>query len=275
MAYDASVDIHMRMHRTTVAHLPGTPLETLADHLIAIEEVCRAGEVYEERAVHGWYIQHTVSGSAEVRVDGVPYRHRPGSLLVLAPHARVAERVRESWHLRYLILGGCWPELLRPALAGHRALMLPDPPRAWTAALDGGIEEIHSGRTGWPWRVAGELSTLLGGLALLRAGPAEGDLPTRIGHLVDADPSRTWDVLAVAQALRMAPRTLQARFRKEAPQGVARWVLERRLEHARLLLDRGLPVGAVADRLGFANPYHFSRVCRRVHGAPPSALRRG
>ena len=47
-----------------------------------------------------------------------------------------------------------------------------------------------------------------------------------------------------------------------------------RVEQARLLLrDTGLPVTAVAERLGFANPYHFARVVRRHAGVPPSRLR--
>ena len=48
-------------------------------------------------------------------------------------------------------------------------------------------------------------------------------------------------------------------------------LLRRRLLHARALLQRGCGVAACADRLGFANPFHFSRCYRRVFGHPPSA----
>ncbi len=265
----------MRMNRTLIAHLAGSPLAALVDHLAATAEVCRAGEEYPKRALGSWFIQRTVSGQARAMADGEELHHRPGSLLVLAPGVRLAETVLERWELRYLTLNGPWPELLRPILAGRRALLLPAPPRAWVAALDGCVDELHAGKIGWPWRAAGELAVLLGGLLSLPAAADGGDLLERVGRLVQADPARCWDVPAIARALRLPTRTLQARFRHLAPEGVARWVLARRLEHARLLLDRGLPVATVADRLGFANPYHFSRVCRRVLGAPPRELRRG
>ena len=39
-------------------------------------------------------------------------------------------------------------------------------------------------------------------------------------------------------------------------------------------LDR-VTMRAVAERLGFANPFHFSRVYRRAMGVPPSRERGG
>lgn len=262
------------MYRATAAPLSGGPLDVLLRRLMAIDETCRPGELYPERPLDGWYLQLTRSGNAVARCDGVELRHRPGSLLLIAPGARVEETVATRWHLLYLVLDGPWAELLRPALAGRRALLVEQAPRSWIAALEGIIEEVHRQRPGWAWRTARELTVLHGGIAGLVADDGDDDLIARLGRLVDADPARPWEVAALARTLGLRLRTLQARLRLLAPQGAARWVLERRLMHARLLLDRGLAVGEVARRLGFANPYHFSRVCRRLHGAPPTALRR-
>ena len=41
-----------------------------------------------------------------------------------------------------------------------------------------------------------------------------------------------------------------------------------------LLRYRGLRVKEVSEKLGFANPYHFSAVFRRTRGEPPTAVRR-
>jgi len=49
--------------------------------------------------------------------------------------------------------------------------------------------------------------------------------------------------------------------------------LKLRLRKAEEMLRyEGLRVNEVSDRLGFSNPYHFSRAFRRVYGVPPSRL---
>ena len=48
-----------------------------------------------------------------------------------------------------------------------------------------------------------------------------------------------------------------------------------RLEQAMGYLERSnLSMKQIADRCGFASPYHFSRVFRQVYGSPPSTVRR-
>jgi AraC-like DNA-binding protein len=42
------------------------------------------------------------------------------------------------------------------------------------------------------------------------------------------------------------------------------------MDYAKSLLGGGLSVSEAATHLGFANPFHFSAVFRRVHGWPPS-----
>lgn len=47
-----------------------------------------------------------------------------------------------------------------------------------------------------------------------------------------------------------------------------------RMREARRLLGEGRRVSEVADRLGFANPFHFSRRYKRFYGVAPSEARR-
>jgi AraC-like DNA-binding protein len=41
-----------------------------------------------------------------------------------------------------------------------------------------------------------------------------------------------------------------------------------------MLLDGDSPVAEVARTVGYDDPYHFSRVFKRVKGRPPSEFRR-
>ena len=79
---------------------------------------------------------------------------------------------------------------------------------------------------------------------------------------------------AIAVALGLAERTLTERCRTAFGTSPARFFTGYRMERARLLLvQTDLSVKAIADYLGFENPYHFSTVYKRIHGVSPSTHR--
>jgi AraC-like DNA-binding protein len=90
-----------------------------------------------------------------------------------------------------------------------------------------------------------------------------------------ADPGLT--PAAVARAHHVSLRSLYKLFERERT-SVAGLIRERRLERCRRdLLDpalAGLPVSAVAARLGLTNAAHFSRAFRAAYGVPPVEYRR-
>ena len=89
-------------------------------------------------------------------------------------------------------------------------------------------------------------------------------------HLTD----RSLSVGAVARGIGVSERHL-ARVFAETGTGVARRILERRLELAfRLLSAPGCPaVAAVAERSGFASAPHFARVFRERYELTPAEVR--
>ena len=46
----------------------------------------------------------------------------------------------------------------------------------------------------------------------------------------------------------------------------------RHFDYAELLGNQSMLVKEVAEAVGFADPYHFSRVFKRVYGIPPEAF---
>ena len=86
-----------------------------------------------------------------------------------------------------------------------------------------------------------------------------------------AAPLRLAD-LAAAAALSQAH--LARAFRNAMGVPLHRYVLNRRLERARCLLEReGASVRAAASRCGFADPAHLSKAFQRAFGLPPSMVR--
>ncbi len=89
-----------------------------------------------------------------------------------------------------------------------------------------------------------------------------------------SDPSTAMDLDALARAASINPRHLCRLFSEALQTTPMRWVQQQRLAQARTLLRRSnLNVNQIADRCGFASPFHFSRAYKNRYGKPPSADR--
>lgn len=132
-------------------------------------------------------------------------------------------------------------------------------------------------------RLAAGVEDLFGTLVAERssadgADDGRGDLVPRIRAHIDrhlADPALAPE--SVAAAHHISVRYLHRLFEDEGIT-VARLIQRRRLEECARELARGgraaLTVAAIAHRWGFADPAHFSRAFRRVHGHSPREWRR-
>lgn len=79
----------------------------------------------------------------------------------------------------------------------------------------------------------------------------------------------------LAQQARMSPRNFTRRFRQATGTSPARWLLGRRLDEARRLLEStDLAIGSVADACGFASPVTFRQNFVSAYATTPSAYRR-
>ncbi|MEU1784945.1 helix-turn-helix domain-containing protein [Streptomyces sparsogenes] len=103
-------------------------------------------------------------------------------------------------------------------------------------------------------------------------------LRARINAFIEqhlADPALTPQ--AIADAHHMSLRHLQ-QLLAEHDTSAAAWIRHRRLERCRLdLINPRLnarPIQAIAERWGFTNPTHFSRLFRATYGIPPRDYRR-
>lgn len=82
------------------------------------------------------------------------------------------------------------------------------------------------------------------------------------------------DLDTIADAANMSGNHLVRLFRQHLGVTPVRYLWEVRAERgADLLRDTGLSVSEIAYRVGFATPYHFSRVIKRRFGASPRQLR--
>ena len=78
----------------------------------------------------------------------------------------------------------------------------------------------------------------------------------------------------VARHCHMSPSTFSHRFKAETGLTPMNWLARERMQVARRLLLEGRTASETAAELGFANPFHFSRVFRKIEGVPPSRFQR-
>lgn len=96
-----------------------------------------------------------------------------------------------------------------------------------------------------------------------------GDLLAEIERLPPARVS----VRLLARRLGQRPDTMAKRFRRDLGQPLKAFLLDRLRQRIAEALDSDEPVAVVATRLGFADPFYFSRCCRRLLGVSPRTYR--
>lgn len=83
------------------------------------------------------------------------------------------------------------------------------------------------------------------------------------------------DYAAVAEELGMAEVTFRRRFRAATGSAPHEYVLQSRVAEARRLLgETDVPVKTIAQRLGYADVYFFSRQFKKFAGVPPALFRK-
>ncbi len=256
------------------------PAGATLSRVVAVHEVCPPDARYTPAPLDCLTLFLTRHGRAEVRVGSGVFSHQPGALVAAASGCRIAEQVApaQPWHLCYLQIAGPWADQMDGWLRGQNppVKVFPDVPARRRQVFVEIVELALAQTDGWSWLLLSRCAELLGGLyADARAGSPGEALVAQVARLLDAAPDERPTVAQMAARLGLTPRQLLYQFGKAAGEPLALWTRRRRVAAARRLLSQGLSVTQAAEQLGYANPYHFSRVFKAVTGVPPSAVRAG
>jgi transcriptional regulator GlxA family with amidase domain len=108
--------------------------------------------------------------------------------------------------------------------------------------------------------------------AAMRRLPAEEAMRDQIVAVMNRSLTGNPTVVELTGSLGVSPRHLTSRCRELFGEAPARLYLRMKTTRAReMLRQERMRVREVSEALGFAGPFHFSRVYRRVMGRPPSA----
>jgi len=266
------------MPRSHSLRLFAPEVPALAPQLTALGAVREAMDPDQEtawRRLDWLVVLATNAGTARWETANGTSQHRRGTVFALAQGCEHRQVVGpEWWGTDYLLLQGPWTTAITQGLFGQGGILPISMSQHGRSRFVHLLDVIIAQPPGWDWHVAAALAGLLGQLhAATQRETSGGGLDSRLAQVVDQDLAAPWSVPGLARHLNMSVSALAHRCVAECGLAPAAWLRRRRIQHARELLLTGLTVTAVSERLGFANPYHFSRVFRRETGQPPSAAR--
>ncbi len=97
---------------------------------------------------------------------------------------------------------------------------------------------------------------------------------TRARRLVHEHYAQPMELADLARTAAVTPRHLIRMFQTHLQTTPMRYLWRTRITQAeRLIAETGLPMSEIAERTGFQNAFHFSRLMRLHLGCPPSAHR--
>jgi AraC-like DNA-binding protein len=89
--------------------------------------------------------------------------------------------------------------------------------------------------------------------------------------IIEKDPGFRGGCTELARLCGTSVNTLQRQFLNAAGLPVKKWLLNRKMEYAvELLMYKGTAIKEAADKLGFADRYHFSKVFKHYFGISPA-----
>jgi AraC-like DNA-binding protein len=226
-------------------------------------------------------LEYVESGTGVVQLDGVAHPLRPGVVFAYAPTARCEIRTEPNDPMvKYFVAfagRGVRKSLERCGLGVNVARQLPAHAEVTSVFEDLVREGQRSGA------LAERICAALVDLLLLKIEDATMVAPharepareafLRCKALIDADAERLSTLEQVAALAGVEASSVCRWFRRYQGTSPYQYLMRRKMNlAAEYLIENGGLVKEVAQRIGFADPYHFSRAFKAVHGVAPSEL---
>jgi len=246
-------------------------------------EHCNPDYVIRRRSFPFYVLEYVVSGHGNVRLDERRHALGPGVVFVYAPstHCEIHTDPRDPMVKYFLSFAGAQaPVRMRRcgvALGDARQL-------AAHAEVTSVLEDLvrEGQRSG---ALARRICATLFELLLLKIEDTSTLAPhasepareafLRCKALIDAEAERLGTLEEIARATGVEASSVCRWFRRFQGTSPYQYLLRRKMNiAAEHLVENGGLVKEAAQRVGFADPYHFSRAFKAVHGVAPRALLR-
>ncbi len=245
-------------------------------------EQCNPDYLVNRDAYAYYVLEYVAEGAGEVTLDGAGTALEAGTLFAYSPktHCRIQTDPRRPMLKYFFALAGSevTARLTRAGLPPGRVRRLSAHAEIRSVAEDLTREGQRSGPLTLDICLA-ELDLLLLKFADAAAWSGHGSTLARENFvrckaLIDANAERYATLAEVGREAGMEVSSMCRLFRRFQGTSPYQYLLRRKMNlAAEYLVDTGGLVKEAAQRVGFADPFHFARCFKAVHGVPPSALR--
>lgn len=243
-------------------------------------ERCNPDYEIKRRAYSYYGFEYVADGAGSVDMDGTRHELRAGSVFAYAPSTRCVMRTDSARPmLKYFICvggAGVARRLRRAGVAPGEARTLVSHAEI-RGVLEGLVREGQR-TSGLARQICAQLFELLllkvedatGAAAL--GDPAQENFQ-RCKALIDAEAERLMTLREIAEAAGLEESSVCRLFRRYEDTSPYQYLLRQKMNLAAGFLVEGKGrVKEAAQRVGFADPFHFSRCFKAVHGVAPSEL---
>ena len=191
----------------------------------------------------------------------------------------VSEESLSRWiHFRFVVLGGIdLFSLIQPPtfITGKRGAQIGDINEQLVALLKDPVTTIHAALR--KQSLSLQLLQVLLDESATPADPLAGLRAQRLLPALDyihASTDTQITLEALAKRVHLSPSRFQTVFRECFGMPPRDYILRQRMQRAQeLLLTTSLSQSEIAERVGYASQFHFSRVFKKISGATPSEYR--
>ena len=246
-------------------------------------EHCNPDYAIMRRNFPFYVLEYVVSGRGTVKLDGRPHVLGPGMVFAYAPTMRCEMHTdpRDPMAKYFLAFAGAGVpvRLRRCGVLPGRARQL-----AAHAEVTSVLEDLvrEGQRSGG---LAGRICAALFELLLLKiedtatlaphASEPAREAFLRCKALIDAQAEGLGTLEEIARAAGVEASSVCRWFRRYQGTSPYQYLLRRKMNiAAEHLIENGSLVKEAAGRIGFTDPYHFSRAFKAVHGVAPRDLLR-
>jgi AraC-like DNA-binding protein len=246
-------------------------------------EHCNPDYVIQRREFPFYVLEYVRSGQGTLRLDRRRHALRPGMVFAYAPTTDCEIHTNPSDPMVKYFLGLAGENvpgrLRRCGVPPGRARQLAAPAEV-TSVLEDLVREGQ--RSGV---LARRICATLFELLLLKiedtstlsphASEPAREAFLRCKAVIDADAEHLGTLEEIARTAGVEASSVCRWFRRYQGTSPYQYLLRRKMNiAAEHLIEQGGLVKEVAQRVGFADPYHFSRAFKAVHGVAPRALLR-
>ncbi|MBN8218571.1 MAG: helix-turn-helix transcriptional regulator [Spirochaetes bacterium] len=264
------------------------PLETKSRHysgppspLGCVRQAARQWSrgLRQDRVFGSWALVLVLHGSGRYRdALGRSAELRPGDVILVFPdlaHHYGPASGAAPWEEIYLVFEGPLFELWR-----NRGLLRESNPiasaedfPAWKKRFEAFLSPPPSGAQG-ALREVLDIQQMLADLFHADRSHLEKDSLSKAMAQIDRDPVPEIDWPVFAARFGLGYESFRKQFRQRAGVSPGRYRLQRLIERACALLQAGRPSHrALAEELGFADEFHFSRSFKKIAGMSPKNYR--